>query len=101
ARLGLRCSVIRGATRPGLPAAVEELGASAHEFVEVRLLHLLRSGRLPGRPEQLLEMERLLGGMGASAAERLGMPPDALPDVLMAEAQESLNRWVRVAEHPL
>jgi len=94
-------SVIRGGKHPGLSAAVEEIRASAHEFVEVRLLHLLRSGRLPGRPEQLQEMERLLGGMGASAAERLGMPPDTVPAVLMAEAQESLTRWVRVAEHPL
>jgi hypothetical protein len=94
-------SLIRGGKHPGLSAAVEEIRASAHEFVEVRLLHLLRSGRLPGRPEQLQEMERLLGGMGASAAERLGMPPDTVPAVLMAEAQESLTRWVRVAEHPL
>ena len=29
------------------------------------------------------------------------MPPDTVPAVLMAEAQESLTRWVRVAEHPL
>jgi hypothetical protein len=94
-------SLVRGGKHPGLSAAVEEIRASAHEFVEVRLLHLLRSGRLPGRPEQLLEMERLLGGMGASAAERLGMPPETPPDVLMAEAQESRSRWARVAEHPL
>jgi hypothetical protein len=94
-------SLIRGGRQPGLAAAVEEIRASAHEFVEVRLLHLLRSGRLPGKPEQLAEMERLLGGMGASAAERLGAPADTVPDLLMAAAQEALTRWLRVAEHPL
>jgi hypothetical protein len=94
-------SLIRGGRNPGLSAAVEEIRASAHEFVEVRLLHLLRSGRMPGRPEQLAEMERLLGGLGASAAERLGLPPDTVTDVLKAEAQEALTRWLRVAEHPL
>ena len=86
---------------PGLVAAVEEIRASAHEFVEVRLLHQLRSERLPGRPEQLAEMERLLGGLGASAPERLGLPPDAVPSLLLAAAQDALARWLRVAEHPL
>jgi hypothetical protein len=86
---------------PSLVSAVEEIRASAHEFVEVRLLHQLRSARLPGRPEQLAEMERLLGGLGASAPERLGLPPDSVPSLLLSAAQEALTRWLRVAEHPL
>jgi hypothetical protein len=94
-------TLIRGGRHPGLSAAVEEIRASAHEFVEVRLLHLLRSGRLPGKPEQLAEMERLLGGAGASAAERLGLPPDSTAEVLTAAARDALTRWQRVAEHPL
>jgi hypothetical protein len=96
-------AALHGVTRnnPGLAAAVEEIRASAHEFVEVRLLHQLRSDRLPGRPEQLAEMERLLGGLGASAPERLGLPPDAVPEVQLAAAQNALSRWLRVAEHPL
>lgn len=86
---------------PALLSAIEEIRASAHEFVEVRLLHQLRSDRLPGRPEQLAEMERLLGGLGASAPERLGLPSDAAPALLLAAAQDALARWLRVAEHPL
>jgi hypothetical protein len=39
--------------------------------------------------------------MGASAPERLGLPADTSPQVLMAAAQEALTRWLRVAEHPL
>jgi hypothetical protein len=84
-----------------LAAEAEEIRASAHEFVEVRLLHLLRSGRLRGRPEQLAEMERLLGGSGAEPALRLGLPLDAGTDELAAVAREALGRWQRVAEHPL
>jgi hypothetical protein len=99
--LAILDSLLRGGKHQGLSAAVEEIRASAHEFVEVRLLHLLRSGRLAGKPEQLVEMERLLGGAGASAAERLGEPPDTRPEVLLAAAQDALARWMRIAEHPL
>jgi hypothetical protein len=84
-----------------LAAEAEEIQASAHEFVEVRILHLLRSGRLAGRAEQLVEMERLLGGSGAEASARLGLPPDAVPERLAAAAQQALARWQALAEHPL
>jgi hypothetical protein len=84
-----------------LAVAAEEIRASAHEFVEIRLLHLVRSGRLPGQPEQLAEMERLLGGSGAEAFARLGLPADAVPQRLAAEARQALDRWQRIAEHPL
>jgi hypothetical protein len=84
-----------------LAAEAEEIRASAHEFTEVRLLHLLRSGRVSGRPEQLTEMERLLGGAGAEAASRLGLAADTVPDRLAVAADEALGRWQRVAEHPL
>jgi hypothetical protein len=84
-----------------LAAEAEEIRASAHEFVEIRLLHLLRSDRLPGRPEQLAEMERILGGAGADPAVRLGLPADAGPERLAGAAEEALARWQRVTEHPL
>ncbi|MEH1127769.1 dynamin family protein [Micromonospora sp. CPCC 206061] len=84
-----------------LAVAAEQIRASAHEFVEVRLLHLLRSGRLPGRDDQHAEMARLLGGDGTSPAQRLGLPADAQPWQLAAEAERSLRRWQQVAEHPL
>ncbi|MCW6006150.1 dynamin family protein [Micromonospora sp. CPCC 205371] len=84
-----------------LAVAAEQIRASAHEFVEVRLLHLLRSGRMPGRDDQHAEMARLLGGDGTSPAERLGLPADAQPWQLAAEAERALRRWQQVAEHPL
>jgi hypothetical protein len=84
-----------------LAVAAEQIRASAHEFVEVRLLHLLRSGRMPGRDDQQAEMARLLGGDGTSPSERLGLPADAQPWQLAAEAERALRRWQQVAEHPL
>jgi Dynamin family len=91
----------RSAAAAELAAAVEQTRASAHELVEVRLLHLVRSGRLPGRPEQVTELERLLGGYGGDPATRLGLAADAAAGLQAATAAQALARWQRVAEHPL
>ncbi|GIJ43232.1 GTPase [Virgisporangium aliadipatigenens] len=79
----------------------EEIRSAAHEFVEVRLLHLLRSGRIPGKAEHLADLERLLGGSGAEHSARLGLPPDAHPHRLADAAREAIARCNRLAEHPL
>jgi hypothetical protein len=101
--LGSDPAAVGGLGRVGsdLAAEAEEIRASAHEFTEVRLLHLVRSGRVPGRPEQLEEMERLLGGAGAEAASRLGLAANTVPERLAVAADEALARWQRIAEHPL
>ena len=83
------------------PAAeAERIRAGAYEFVELRLLHLLRSGRLPGTQAQLAEMDLLLGGAGGAAYLRLGLPADAAPERITAAAREALARWQTLAEHP-
>ncbi|GAB2569493.1 GTPase [Paractinoplanes abujensis] len=85
---------------PGSPlaAGAEEIRAGAHEFVELRLLHQLRSGRLALADDRRAEMDRLLGGSGGGARERLGLPPDG--DV-GAAARAAQATWQRLAEHPL
>jgi hypothetical protein len=83
-----------------LAAEAERIRASAHEFVELRLLHQLRSGRLPGTEEQLAEMDLLLGGAGGAAPSRLGLPADASAARVVAAAQAALARWQAIAEHP-
>jgi Dynamin family len=95
-------AVIDECLRPdsALAAEAERIRASAHEFVELRLLHLIRSGRLPGTTDQLAEMDRLLGGAGGAAHDRLGLPADAPPTRIAAAAQAALARWQAVAEHP-
>jgi hypothetical protein len=88
------------APRSDLASEAERIRASAHEFVELRLLHQVRSGRLPGTDAQLAEMDLLLGGAGGTAAARLGLPADAPVERIRAEAQVALVRWQRIAEHP-
>jgi hypothetical protein len=83
-----------------LAAESERIRASAHEFVELRLLHLIRSGRMPGTEAQLAEMDQLLGGSGGAPHSRLGLPEDAPPARIAAAAQAALARWQAVAEHP-
>jgi hypothetical protein len=95
-------AVLDECIRPGSPLAAEaeRIRASAHEFVELRLLHQVRSGRLPGTDGQLAEMDRLLGGAGAAVAARLALPADAPRARIVAAAGEALTRWQGIAEHP-
>jgi hypothetical protein len=83
-----------------LAAEAERIRAGTHEFVELRLLHLLRSGRLPGSADQLAEMDLLLGGAGGAPHLRLGLPSDAPQTQVTEAAREALGRWQLVAEHP-
>jgi hypothetical protein len=77
-------------------AEVERIRAGAHELVELRLLHQVRSGRLAASDDQLTEMDRLFGGHGGGAADRLAVAPADVP----AAAVDTLTRWQRVAAHP-
>ncbi|MDT5042376.1 MAG: hypothetical protein QOE51_3361 [Actinoplanes sp.] len=83
-----------------LAADAERIRASAHEFVELRLLHLVRSGRLPGTEAQLAEMDLLLGGAGGAPYLRLALPADAPDARIAATAAAALARWQGIAEHP-
>jgi hypothetical protein len=83
-----------------LAAEAERIRASAHEFVELRLLHQVRSGRLPATDAQLAEMDVLLGGAGGAPYARMGLPPDAAAGRIAAAAREALSRWQAIAEHP-
>jgi hypothetical protein len=83
-----------------LAAEAERIRASAHEFVELRLLHLVRSGRLPGSEQQLAELDLLLGGGGGAAHSRLGLPAETPPARITTTATAALARWHAVAEHP-
>ena len=95
-------AVIDECVPPGsaLAGEAERIRASAHEFVELRLLHQVRSGRLPASDTQLAEMDLLLGGAGGAPYARLGLPADAAAGRIAAEAREALVRWQNVAEHP-
>ncbi|HZN77386.1 MAG TPA: dynamin family protein [Micromonosporaceae bacterium] len=97
-------TLTRTQPRPGseaVAAQVEELIASAHPFNELRVLSSLRAGWVTGKPDVVAELERVIGGAGASAHIRLDLPEDAGPAQLTAAAGDALGRWQRRAESPM
>jgi hypothetical protein len=80
---------------------LESVRAGAHEFEELRQLHLLRSGRVPGKPETLAELDRLLGGAGHTGRVRLGLPPEATDAEQRAAGYAALTRCRALSEHAL
>ncbi len=78
-----------------LAAAVDELLADPHPFQEMKLLGRVSSSRLNLRPEDRTEMERLLGGSGATPGERLGVDTD-----LRQHALTALWKWRDHAANP-
>jgi hypothetical protein len=82
-----------------LAAGIEQVESSAHEFAEIRLLNLLRTGGVELREADVLEAERLLGAQGQDIATRLGLDRDS-PGIEPA-AREALTKWQKRAENPI
>ncbi len=106
ARSGLLAVEAALRSRPDLAgsavaADLERISASAHELNELRLLNLIRAGAVTAKPDDIAEMERLLGTSGTSVADRLALPagPDAA--AVIQAAQAALTKWQRKAESPL
>ncbi|MGH3881423.1 MAG: dynamin family protein [Actinophytocola sp.] len=96
--------VLRARTLPGsdaVAAEVESVVASAHPFNELRVLSGVRSGWVSGKEEVVAELERVIGGAGGLAHQRLRLPSDAPGKELTAAATDALTRWQRRAENPL
>jgi hypothetical protein len=83
-----------------LAVEAERIASGAHEFVELRLLSALRCGEVVLPAEVTERAERLLGGQGVSAAQRLALAKDAPEAVVRAAALDELDRWRREAEDP-
>lgn len=84
-----------------LSLEVERVMASAHPFAELRVLSAVRAGWIGGKPEQLAELERIIGVEGTEPQIRLGLPLDADATSVLTAAQEVLLRWQRRAENPM
>lgn len=84
-----------------MTAALERLQINAHEFRELRLLAALRTTGVTLRHELAAEAERIIGGEGVAVHLRLGLPPEASPEEVSAEAHRILHRWRLVSENPL
>ncbi len=85
----------------GLRATAEQITSSAHAFEEVRLLDRLRTGALQVPERHVEELDRLLGGSGHDAANRLSLAENPSAQDITTAALEALSRWQRLAEHPL
>lgn len=97
-------TLLRTSPREGaghLAAALERVQINAHEFRELRLLAELRTTGVTLRHELAAEAERTIGGEGVAPHLRLGLPPEASPEEINAEAHRILHRWRLVAENPL
>ena len=79
-----------------LAETVDELLADPHPFQEMKLLGRVSSPASPCVLSDRAEMERLLGGSGTTAAERLGVEDD-----LRQHALAALWKWRDYAANPL
>ena len=90
---------VEGAT--ALRHDAEALRAGAHELVEIRVVHALRSGTLVLRGERGEALGRLLGGTGHDVRSRLGLDHEATPTTVRQAAGDAAARWRSEAAHPL
>ena len=79
-----------------LADTVDELLADPHPFQEMKLLGRVNSSRICVDSQDRSEMERLLGGSGTHASERLGVADD-----LRQHALAALWKWREYADQPL
>lgn len=74
-----------------LEVAVEAIEASAHEFAELRLAHLVLSGAVRFSDEEVDEARRMTAG--ADIRARLGLAPESSPADVQATALAGVERW--------
>lgn len=84
-----------------LASDVEEIQARAHEFAEIRLLNLIRTGSSGIRPADIAEAEQLLGANGSEAQERLGVEAETSIEEITSALGVAVGKWKRRAESPL
>lgn len=72
---------------------IEVVAANAHELAELGALQQLRCGATLLSAADRADAERLLGGWGTTAWERLGLPPATGPELLAQGAAASVVRW--------
>ncbi len=87
-----------------LARRIEQIQTNAHLFAEMRLFAAHRAGAAGFPADRHDEVERLLGANGFTAAERLGLSPEAGPHEIREAAREA-HRWWRdfadVVRNPL
>ncbi|UYP18432.1 dynamin family protein [Rhodococcus sp. Z13] len=93
--------VLRTCGDHDLLSAVRHELADDHGFAELRLLGKLRSSSVSLPDDEVVELQRVVGGFGIGATQRLGLAGDAGADEIRAAAVASVRHWRSRAEHPL
>ncbi|PJJ63489.1 dynamin family protein [Compostimonas suwonensis] len=84
-----------------IATALERIIAGAHEITELQTLATLRLGVYPLDRPLVEEAERLIGGVGTAAVQRLALDEDASREAIHFEALASARRWRQRATSPL
>lgn len=82
-----------------LTADIERCEASAHEFAELRLIHLVSAGLVSFTEAEVLEMRRLTGP--GPLADRLGVDAGAGASAVQTAALGGVERWRTRAASPM
>lgn len=82
-------------------AEAQGLLADVHGFHELRLLGRLRSVQTDLPPEDLAQLQRLIGGYGIRVSDRLGADSDESTDGQRARAVSAVRHWRQLSTHPL
>ena len=90
-RLARQAAAKEPAAAQQIDATVEAIEASAHEFAELRLAHLVLSGAVKFSDEEIDEARRMTSGGDARA--RMGLGPDAAVEAVQAAALSGVERW--------
>jgi hypothetical protein len=82
-----------------LEVELEAIESSAHEFAELRLVHMVMSGAVQLSADEEDEVRRMVGAGGVTA--RLALDEEADAEVLRAAALSGVERWRTKAANPL
>ncbi len=80
---------------------IEQIMAAAHPFNELATLANIRTGAIPGRDEDLFDLEQALGATGTAPWQRLGVSQSTDDAELLTATYGAIGRWQRLAESPL
>lgn len=82
--------------------SLDDFLSDGHAFTESQLLGKVRAKQVPLTSSQVTELERLIGGRGTSAQERLGLADEQIAQGALHDAAvEELWRWRDRADNPL
>ncbi|MHA7985432.1 dynamin family protein [Rathayibacter sp. CAU 1779] len=85
----------------GILGDIEQIMLNNHELRELGLLARARTSSLSLNEADRADAERIVGGSGTSAVQRLGLPETAGDEEIRARADDILAHWHGIAESPL